>query len=101
MNESRKVTEGLKQAVAYAGGRGTTKAVVRQVTVPQRVDVRAIRAKLGLSQREFALRFGFTLGSVRNWEQGHRGPEGSARILLTIVDYGPEFVEEALRAATG
>jgi putative transcriptional regulator len=68
------------------------------VSVPQRVDVQAIRKRLGLSQKEFAMRFGFTLGSVRNWEQGHRGPEGTARVLLTIVDYDPDTVERALRA---
>lgn len=101
MSESRKVTAGLQQAVAFARGGDVGHTAVRQVAVPQRVDVQAIRRKLGLSQREFALRFGFTLGSVRNWEQGHRGPEGSARVLLTIVDQAPDVVERVLRTATG
>ena len=74
-----------------------TGATVRHVKVPLSVDVQAIRHKLGLSQREFALRFGFSLGTVRNWEQGHRGPEGSARALLTIIDREPEAVERALK----
>ncbi|HEX2656518.1 MAG TPA: helix-turn-helix domain-containing protein, partial [Xanthobacteraceae bacterium] len=53
--------------------------------------------KLKLSQREFALRFGFSLGTVRNWEQGHRTPEGPARALLTIIDREPAAVERALK----
>ena len=49
---------------------------------------------------EFALGFGFTLGSVEK-VGGHRGPEGTARVSLTIVDHAPEAVVPALRAATG
>jgi putative transcriptional regulator len=60
----------------------------------------AIRLKLGLSQREFALRFRFILENIRNWEQGHRGPEGSARTLLTIADKEPEADEIGALLAT-
>jgi putative transcriptional regulator len=96
MRNGQKILDGLTEAVAFARGTNTS-AIVRQVRVPQSVDVLAIRKKLGLSQREFALRFGFSLGTVRNWEQGHRGPEGSARALLTIIDREPEAVERALK----
>jgi len=96
MGAGRKIIDGLTEAVAYARG-DKAGAAVREVKVPQNVDVRAIRTKLGLSQREFALRFGFSLGSVRNWEQGHRGPEGSARLLLTIIDKEPGIVDRVLK----
>lgn len=33
------------------------------------VDVREVRAKMRLSQNQFAQRFGFAPSSVRNWEQ--------------------------------
>ncbi|MCC2677400.1 MAG: family transcriptional regulator, partial [Ramlibacter sp.] len=46
---------------------------------PAIVDVRAVRKRTGLSQTEFAARFGFTRDSVRNREQGRRTPEGPAR----------------------
>ncbi len=95
MSNGRKILAGLTEAVAYAQG-NTAGALARAVQVPQSVDVQAIRRKLGLTQREFAIRFGFSLGSVKNWEQGHRGPEGTARVLLTIVDQEPDAVERAL-----
>lgn len=67
-----------------------------RLVAPERVDVRAIRAKLKLSQSEFAARFGFTPASVRQWEQGRRYPHGPARVLLTIIDREPNAVRRAL-----
>jgi putative transcriptional regulator len=49
-----------------------------------------------LSQTQFAARFGFSLDSIQNWEQGHRKPEGPARILLAVIAKNPKAVEEAL-----
>lgn len=98
MGTGNKIIEGLNEAVQYARGRrGGT--IVREVKVPESVNVQAVRRKLGFSQREFALRFGFSLSTVRNWEQGHRAPEGPARALLTIIDKEPEAVERALQSA--
>jgi putative transcriptional regulator len=65
------------------------------------VDVRAIRHKAGLSQVQFALRYGFSLGTLRHWEQGRRYPEGSARVLMAVIAYNPELVEEAINAVGG
>lgn len=66
------------------------------VVPPDSVDVRAIREKLGLSQTDFAARFGFTPSSVRQWEQGRRQPQGPARILLTVIAREPRAVARAL-----
>ena len=66
---------------------------------PAKVDVRAIREKLHLSQPEFAARFGFTAAAVRQWEQGRRQPHGPARVLLTIIDREPSAVRRALETA--
>ena len=68
-----------------------------KLVTPERVDVRAIRAKLKLSQSEFAARFGFTPAAVRQWEQGRRNPHGPARVLLTIIDREPSAVSRALK----
>jgi putative transcriptional regulator len=64
-----------------------------------KVDVRAIRAKTGLSQVRFAKRFGFSVGAVREWEQGRRQPEAAARVLLLVIAAHPEVVDEVLAAA--
>jgi putative transcriptional regulator len=70
----------------------------RVVQVPDAVDVKAIRGKLGLSQSRFAAAFGFEEAAVRNWEQGRRAPEKTARILLTVIAHDPDVVREALLA---
>jgi putative transcriptional regulator len=61
------------------------------------VDVKAIRTRLGLSQEDFARRFGFSVAAVRDWEQHRRQPEQAARVLLLIIDHNPDIVNEALR----
>ncbi len=63
---------------------------------PVAVDVKAIRAKLGLTQKEFAARFCFDIDSVQNWEQGRYAPDSSTRILLAVIEKHPEVVEGVL-----
>jgi putative transcriptional regulator len=68
------------------------------VHVPERIDVKAIRRKLGMSQAQFAASFGFGLDAVQNWEQGRRRPEGAARAFLKVIEREPEAVRRALAA---
>ena len=60
------------------------------------VDVRAIREALGLSQSEFAARFGLRAKTVQNWEQGRSRPDESARVLLRVIQRESEAVDRAL-----
>ena len=66
---------------------------------PAAVDVRVIRKRLGLSQSEFARRFGFGLATVRDWEQGRYQPDQAARSYLLVIEREPEIIERALRTA--
>jgi putative transcriptional regulator len=63
---------------------------------PSPARVRALRAKLGLSQAQFARRFGFTLDTVQQYEQGRRRPSGPASTLLRVIEADPEAVVRAL-----
>jgi putative transcriptional regulator len=63
--------------------------------MPEQIDVRAIRKSLQLTQEAFALRFGFSLSSVREWEQKRSRPDRAARIVLTVIQRTPETIEEA------
>jgi putative transcriptional regulator len=65
------------------------------------VDVAAIRAALGLTQAAFAARFGLSLGTVRDWEQRRKPPEGPARVLLAVIASDPEAVDRALGRGRG
>lgn len=90
---TRKTSEivlGMRELVAHAEGH---KAGVRTtaVKIPD-IDVKALRDHLGMSQTEFASRFGFARASVCNWEQGKRRPDASARLLLSVIEDHPETV---------
>ena len=61
-------------------------------------DVRALRESFGLSQPKFAALIGISVATLRNWEQGRRRPEGSARVLLRMV---AKYPEEVLEVAEG
>ena len=53
-------------------------------------EVRKIREQYGLSQDKFATLMGISVGTLRNWEQGRRKPEGPARILLRVAAAHPD-----------
>jgi putative transcriptional regulator len=61
----------------------------------RRVDAKAVRTKLGLTQDQFALRFGIDLETLRNWEQGKRAPDRTAQSYLRAIDLAPHVVEAA------
>jgi putative transcriptional regulator len=88
------LVEAMQEVAAHV--RGETELPMRVARVPDAVDVSKLRRRLQLSQRQFAERFGFTLGAVRDWEQGRRRPERSARVLLKVIDKEGEAVERAL-----
>lgn len=63
---------------------------------PSPEQVRELRTRLGLSQAQFARRFGFTLDTVQQYEQGRRRPSGPASTLLRVIAADPESVARAL-----
>ncbi|HEY8949926.1 MAG TPA: helix-turn-helix domain-containing protein [Rhizomicrobium sp.] len=59
-------------------------------------NVKSLRRRLGLSQQQFADRYGFSVETIRNYEQGHRKPVGPARVLLEVIASEPDAVTRAL-----
>jgi putative transcriptional regulator len=88
------IRRGLQEAVVYAEGKADETAY--RVRVPEKIDVKAIRAGLAMTQEEFAGRFGFSVNTLRHWEQGSRQPEGPARAYLLVIDRVPNAVRKAL-----
>lgn len=68
---------------------------VRRI-VKRTVDIKALRARLDISQEAFAGRYGLDIKTLQNWEQGRTEPEGPAAILLQLIDRDPEKVVELL-----
>ena len=74
-------------------------AQMRPADVGENVDVGAIRRNLNLSQSVFAARFGITLAVLRDWEQGRRKPDATARAYLKVVGKEPDTVRRILRTS--
>jgi putative transcriptional regulator len=93
--------EELVASVRQAGRirRGALRA--SRVTTFKPADVKAVRRKLRVSQREFALMIGVNVSTLRNWEQGRRVPEGPALALLRVASKNPVAVAEALHGWKG
>ena len=83
---------GLQEAIAHA--KGETGGV--RLHRPRVVDVKALRAKVGMTQEQFAARFGFSIATLRHWERGDRSPHGPALVLLNVIEHNPQAVIEAL-----
>lgn len=90
----RRLIRAMKEVIAHAEGR--VALPTRYVAVPEDVDVKAIRSRLGLSQAEFSRRYAVSQRSLQEWEQGRRRPEGAVRAYLTVIERNPKAVEEAL-----
>ena len=63
-------------------------------------EVHALRKQFGLSQDKFANLVGISVGTLRNWEQGRRKPEGPARVLLRVAALHPEALLDISREHT-
>ena len=94
---SGSIRRALKEAVAYSEGRSNARAY--RVKVPEKIDVKAIRSSLYMTQEEFAGRFGFSVNTLRHWKRGSRRPEGATRAYLVVIQRAPKAVQKALLAS--
>jgi len=88
------INAGLLEAIDHASGKETRISVHK----PKPVDVKAIRKKAGMTQKQFSDVFGLSVGTLRHWEQGARNPQGPALVLLNVMDKNPKAVLDALLA---
>jgi putative transcriptional regulator len=86
------IVKSLMETRAFLKGQATP----GRVPIPKEIDVVAIREKAKLSQARFAENIGVSVATLRNWEQGRRVPDGSARVLLAMLAKNPHVVEEVL-----
>jgi putative transcriptional regulator len=86
------IARGLNEAISHAKG---AKVAVKTYK-PEQVDVSALRHRMGMTQEQFAARFGFSVATLRHWERGDRSPQGASLVLLNVIKRAPEAVQEAL-----
>ena len=83
------IKKGLLEAIKHAEGRSPK-------TRPHAIDVKSVRTKIGMTQEQFAARFGFSTATLRHWERGDRTPHGPALVLLNVIQHNPQAVIAAL-----
>ena len=90
------IRRGLAEAIGHA--KGSQSGV--KTWIPAPVDVAALRGRIGLTQAQFAARFGVSVATLRHWERGDRSPQGPALVLLNLIDRDPAGVLRTLGEAT-
>jgi transcriptional regulator with XRE-family HTH domain len=60
-----------------------------------------VRNTSGLSQKDFAEKFGISLSSVKNYEQGRRPAPDTIRVLYSLILSNPELVAQAVKKTKG
>lgn len=80
------IKQGIEEALEFSQGK-VGKAVIHKFSS---VDVKEVRAKVGMSQNEFASAFGISVSTLRHWERGDRSPQGPALVLLNVVAKEPQ-----------
>lgn len=96
-NIGQEILEGIEEIQAWQCGKKKLK--VTHVSMPNARDVAKIRHMLKLSQEAFAAFMGVSVATLRNWEQGRREPQGSARSLLLIAEKVPTAFLKAFKEA--
>lgn len=86
------IKQGLTEAISHARGEN----IAAKVYQPVPVDVAGLRQRMGLTQEQFAARFGFSVATLRHWERGDRNPQGAALVLLNVIERDPKAVMRAL-----
>jgi putative transcriptional regulator len=97
---ARDLLQSLDEAIEFAKGGAIRDEFRVHVRIPAKVDVKSIRSKLKMTQQQFASRFGFSVNTLRHWEQGNREPEGAAKAYLVVIDRDPDAVTKALTRAS-
>lgn len=86
------IKQGLEEAVDFSKNK-CPQAVIHEF---KPIDVKNIRAKMNMSQTQFASAFGISVSTLRHWERGDRVPQGPALVLLNVVKKEPQAVLNAL-----
>ncbi len=82
-----KVLKGAREAVAIEKGERRAARISIFFT---KQEIKKIRARLHMTQKQFADQFGLPVETIRHWEQGLRTPGRPAMALLNIIDKQPE-----------
>ena len=89
---------GMEQALAHA--RGEIQLRTRVIYTDDAQFVRSVRETTGLSQTQFAKRYGISVRTLQDWEQGRSRLESAIRAYLLVIRKHPAVVADVLRKAS-
>ena len=91
------ILAGALDALAYIEGdesRGRAHKIINA-----KIDVKAIRKKIGLSQVKFADTYGLPLSTLKKWETNVTEPKGPTKAYLLVIAQKPNVVKDVLASA--
>jgi len=88
----KQIEKGLKEAIAIEKGE---LAPARVSIFFEPHEIKKIRTKLKMSQKEFSIRFGIPITTIRHWEQGRRQPDHAAMAFFKVLKESPEAALDA------
>ena len=77
--------------------RAVSEADLKRALMGRRI--RQLRQRLGLSQADFATRFGIPLANIRQYEIGRTMPPPAVQSYLRVIEARPDDVARVLRVA--
>jgi len=93
MNDEKSLGQELIDAVDEALKSKSTGRIVRSA-----FDVKGLRKKLHLTQREFSLMYHINLETLKNWEQEKRAPDLTSIAFLTCIEKSPITIQQLLNS---
>ena len=93
MKEEMSLGQELVNAVNEALNSSTKGRMVRKA-----MDVKALRKRLDLTQKEFSTTYHINLETLKNWEQKKRLPDLTSLAFLTCIEKNPIIIKELLNS---
>lgn len=94
--------KGLKEAVAFENKKMDLRTTTMEIPdVPpefNKIEVKAIRERLNVSQPIFAKILGVSDDTVKAWERGANKPSGSSARLIQIAEKNPKAFQEIMQS---
>nr|WP_298375230.1 NadS family protein [uncultured Halomonas sp.] len=87
MNLFDELKTSLEDAVEIHEGRKKAQRSTRYEVA----DVKTIRARLNVSQKDFANAMGTSVDTIKSWESRRRNPTGLAAKVLSTIQENPAF----------
>lgn len=94
---SREYIIAIKADPSDAEDRDVSEAGIRRALMGRRI--RMLRNKLGLSQDQFASRYGIPVANIRQYEIGRTMPPPAVQAYLKVIEAEPVRAAKALELA--